>query len=873
VLRDSAGVSLPTGLVTFLLTDIEGSTEMFRRIGEGRYREVLEAHRRIIRAALADHDGVEVSTGGDSFLAAFIRPRSGVFAAMAAQQALSAHDWPEDAGPRVRMGLHMGHAEADDDGGYIALALHQAARVGNVPHGGQVFVTRAIADAIGEPPGLALHALGSYWLKDFPEPVQLLAITTADGEPDLRAPRAPRADLTNLPALRGVFVGRDGEVATVIRLLHQPGLVTITGPGGVGKTRLALEVAARRAAVGEEAWVVELAGVSPRAASEQTDELGEVGAALARTIGCDAATMTDLVRRLSRSSMLLVIDNAEHLLDAVTDLVDALLGGCPSLTLAVTSRAPLALADETVYRLAPLAVPNSEAATDEVDANPAVQLFAARARAANGFFMLGLDNRDEVVELCRMLDGLPLALELAAARVSTLRPQALLERVRAVGDLPGLAAGGSRSRHATLHAVLDWSLTLCDQTEISVLRRMAAFAGPVDLDAVVTVTGGELLRADQVVDALVGLVDKSLVVLRSGDLPAYDMLVTIRQAALSRLLAEDERDEALQRHADWLLERIEEAAPDGLERDTDAVKALSLEVEIVLERGANGEISADNYAAIFIALRDHLCTREQHLAIRHGLRLAELELDDRSRALCLYIASKAMLEVLHPDFVATTHAAIELARNSGDPEVLARSVMMLAEIDLLDGPQFSDAAWPAITEARTLLDALPQASSRSEMYRLTLLAWHALRDNDLVAAESWHSQCLDLSRVHGASFFEATAHFNLAEVAELAGDSDRAIEEYRFAAVTSYRFDGFVSATDALVQATRLLTNIESHEAAVDCGAEAVLAARRARSESLLRTALLTLSAAAAAAGDHHHAFRTRSEAHAIATPPRASAL
>jgi predicted ATPase/class 3 adenylate cyclase len=866
-------VSLPTGLVTFLLTDIERSTEMFRRIGERRYREVLETHRTIIRDALATHGGIEVSTAGDSFLAAFTGPRSGVFAALHAQQALGAHAWPEDAPVKVRMGLHMGHAESDGDGGYIALALHQASRVGSAPHGGQVFLTRAIADAIGEPPDLTLHPMGSYWLKDFPEPVQLMAVTAGDDQPDLRSPRAPRADLTNLPTLRGTFVGRDAELATVTRLVQQPGLLTITGPGGVGKTRLTLEMAARQAAAGGEAWVVELAGVSARVGTEQTDDLGEVGAAITRTIGFEASTTTDLVRRLSNSSMLLVIDNAEHLLEPVADLVELLLRGCPSLTVVVTSRAPLALRDETVYRLAPLAVPGAEARSDEVDANPAVQLFAARARAANGFFLLGADNRDEVVELCRMLDGLPLALELAAARVSTLRPRALLERVRAVGDLPGLAAQGSRSRHATLHAVLDWSLSLCDQTEISMLRRMAAFAGPVDLDAIVTVTGGELLRPDQVVDALVGLVDKSLVVMRSGNLPAYDLLVTIRQAALSRLLAEDERDEALQRHADWLLDRIEDAAPDGLEHDTDAVKALSLEVEIVLERGVNSEIRVESYAEIFIALRDHLCTREQQLAIRHGLHLAEQSLDERSRALCLYIASKAMLEVLHPDFIATTHAAIDLARRSGDPEVLARSLMALAEIDLLDGPQFSVATWAAIDEATALLDGVSDASPRSEMYRLTLRAWLALRDDDFAAAGGWHSRCLDLSRIHRASFFEATAHFNLAEVAELVGDTDRAIEEYRFAAVTSYRFDGFVSATDALVQATRLLTKIEEHEPAVDCGAEAVLAARRAGSESLLRTALLTLSAAAAAAGDHHHAFRTRSEANAIAPASKASAL
>lgn len=870
VSSDPRTAELPTGLVTFMMTDIVGSTELFRTLGAASYGALLGTHRELIRDAIATNQGVEVGTEGDSFLAAFSTADAAVHAAVDAQQALSRADWPGAANVRVRMGVHLGHATLGNERQYVAFAIHQAARVTAAARGGQILATQTVADVIGRPTELRIEPVGSFWLKDFPEPVPLVAIDPAGTTEVPAVPQAPRADLSNLPALRGPFLGRDAELTELAGLLADPVLLTITGPGGVGKTRLALEVAAERAANGSEAWIVELAGVTAREAgaepgSSATDSVSAVVAAIARTIGSPARTPADLARQLSASPMIMVIDNAEHLLDAVAEVVDVLMSGCPQLRLVVTSRSPLAVTDETLHRLAPLTIPQAGSEPEVIDGSPAVQLFTARAIAADRSFELTVSNRDHVVGLCRMLDGLPLALELAAARINILPPEALLERVRSVGDLPGLTGRGRPNRHATLHTVLDWSLSLCTDAEVAVLRRMAAFAGPADLAAITTVCGGDLLTSADVVDALVGLVDKSLVTSRRTDTATYDLLVTVRQAALSRLLAADERDEALWRHTSWVLNRVRAAAPSGLERDGTAIQSIALEIEVALERGLAGEIPGPAYIELFLALRDHFFFRQQRLGIRHGQHIGAESRDPATKAHCANIVAKAKLEIREPDFEAVTQEALAIARASGDAEALGRSLLAVAEIDLLKGPHLSDTALVALAESMTLMEQVSAASPRSELHLLVARGWAALNAGDFAIAADWYAECLEASRRHGSAFIEAASHFNLAEAAELAGNSARAVEEYRRAAATSLRLDGFVSAADAFMQAAGLLITSGAPADAVDCAADAVLAARRARSDELLRTALLVQVDAAEAAGDRHGAQRVRSEVEAVA--------
>jgi tetratricopeptide (TPR) repeat protein len=418
---------------------------------------------------------------------------------------------------------------------------------------------------------------------------------------------------------------------------------------------------------------------------------------------------------------------------------------------------------------------------------------------------------------------------------------------------------------------LDWSLSLCSEVEVAVLRRMAVFAGPVGLDAIIAVGGGDLLPPEAVIDALVGLVDKSLVALRRREQPSYDLLVTIRQAALARLLAAAERDEALSRHARWVLDRCRAAAPGGLERDTSAVRELAVEIEAALERGLAGEISIEDYLGLTLTLRDHFFSRAQHLGIRHGLHLATQDIADGARAHCLNTAAKAMLEIRHPDFAATTQAAIEVARECGDTEALARGLLAVAEIDLLSSPQLTDEGITALRESMQLMAEVADTSPRCELHLLVARGWLAHCDGDFATAAEWHRQCLEVSRARGSRFIEATARFNLAEVAELGGDAWRAVEEYGLAAETSLALDGFVSAADALLQATRLLVTAEDFEAALEYAADTVLAARRSRSEQLLVAALVAQSDAATAAGDQPTAQRARREAQAIEASSRSA--
>ncbi|HVU74429.1 MAG TPA: AAA family ATPase, partial [Mycobacteriales bacterium] len=785
-----------------------------------------------------------------------------------------AHPWPAHARVSARMGLHAGAAEVGDDRGYVSLALHQAARVGAAPHGGQIVATAEVANALADDPDVLVEVLGSFWLKDFPEPVQLHALGGADGRADLRAPRVPRADLSNLPSLRTGLVGREHELDTCLTALDRPGLLTITGPGGVGKTRLALEAAARHAASGRASWLAELAGVHPTGTTnvEQPTLVASVVTAVARAIGSDAAETTALVRQLMTSSMLIVIDNAEHLAEAVAEVVESLARECPRLRIVVTSREPLAVPDEAILRLQPLPAPDLGAPPAAVDTSPAVQLFVERSRAVQPAFRIDDRNRDDVADLCRALDGLPLALELAAARVSTLGTSALLERVRAVGDVPGTLGRGRAARHATLTAVLEWSLDLCSPAEIAVLRRLAVFGGPVDLDAVVEVTGGEGLRRDEVVDAIVSLAHKSLVGLReSGLSPTYDLLTTVRQAALTRLLAEGERDEACARHAQWVLTRVRAASANDVEHDPAVVAALATEIELALERGSSGAVAPARYLELVLALRDHFTTRAPELGLRHATALAAQPLSVGSRARVTSIVAKCMVEVMHPGCAAAIQTAIAAARDAADPELLGRALMGPAELDLslhspVSGPAdlrdsaLTPGARANLDEAEELLERVAETSVRAAIYLATTRAWIAADAKDLEQARAMHLDVLAIATRVGFTFHEGVSHFNLGEVAELAGDTGSAVAHYRRSADILLDVGALTAGAYSLIQMA-LVQVARAEPAALETAAEAVLTARRARSITLLRSALLAQASAAELAGEPALAARARSEA------------
>ena len=504
---------LPTGTVTFLFTDIEGSTRLLQQLGDD-YAEVLAEHHRVLREVWARHRGVEVDTAGDAFFVAFTRASDAVAAAGAAQLAL-------ERGPvRVRMGLHTGEP-MEDVKGYVGLDVHRAARIAAAGHGGQVLLSQATADLAGA----EVRDLGLHRLKDLSAPERLFQLGTE------RFPPLKTLHETNLPVPATPFLGRERELDEIAALLQRPEvrLVTLTGPGGSGKTRLALQ-AAGAAADGYEhgVWWVPLASLTDHAL---------VGTAAAQALGSKDA----LPAAIRDKRVLLLLDNFEHLLDAAPVVADAI-GTCARLTVLVTSREPLHVDGEW------------EVAVNPLQEREAVELFVQRAAAVHSHAA----SNGQVAEICRRLDCLPLAVELAAARAKALSLQTLLDRLDQ--RLP-LLAGGSRSapeRQRTLRATIAWSHDLLAPSEQELFARLAVFAGGCTLEAAEEICGAD-------VDTIASLVDKSLL-RRTGD--RYWMLETIREFAAEQLYELPDVDALRGRHAAWYIALGERARPELRARDS-----------------------------------------------------------------------------------------------------------------------------------------------------------------------------------------------------------------------------------------------------------------------------------------------------------------
>lgn len=500
--------ALPGGFVTFVFTDIAGSTRLFQRLGE-RYRTLLEEHRRLVRAAFDAHGGVEVRTEGDAFFAAFRTPWDGVLGCVDAQRALSNHPWPDDGVIRVRMGLHSGEAEPID-GDYVSMVVHQAARVAAAGHGGQIIVSEATRDAVEAelPAPVTLVALGEYVLKDFDGPEPLYQVLHPELPVSFPALSVMPARGHNLPIARTSFLGRDPDVRELVALVAQAPLVTITGSGGVGKTRLALEVGrGLLPSFPGGVWLVELMDVT---------DADSVGFALAAALGVreepGRPLEETLVEALTSRRLAIILDNCEHVVRGVARIVDRVLAHAPNLRVLATSRQPLGVAGERVWETRPVAL------------EAAVQLFAERASAVRRDFVAN----DDVVAICAAVDCLPLAVELAAARVRALSPAQILAKLSRRFALLG-----------ALRATIEWSHDLLDPVEQALFCRLAVFRGGCTLDSAEAV-------ADADVDTVQSLVDKSLVRSDGGRL---SMLESIREFAWERLVATGDAEAVAASHA------------------------------------------------------------------------------------------------------------------------------------------------------------------------------------------------------------------------------------------------------------------------------------------------------------------------------------
>jgi predicted ATPase/class 3 adenylate cyclase len=530
----------PTGTVTFLFTDIEGSTRLWEEHPH-EMQSALERHDQLLRGSIESHRGYVFSTAGDAFAAAFAIAGDAIDAAIDAQRRLDAEEWPEATRVRVRMGLHTGEAQ-ERAGDYFGPVLNRAARVMSAGHGGQILATAAISHIAH---GRDFGDLGEHRLKDLSE-VEHLYQVRADGLETAFAPlRTVDASPGNLPLQATNFLGRDDEVRALGELVRSHRLVTLTGFAGVGKTRLAVQTGADLIAeFGDGVWLVELAPVGAAAS---------VADAVASVLGVTpqpGLTMSEAVATaLAGRRALILLDNCEHVVEGVAELVELILGRSSAVRVLATSREDLGVAAERVWPVPPLVVGSGPD-------SPAVELFAARAQSVNPRFSIDDgDNAAAVVEICTRLDGIPLAIELAAARMASMSPSDVRDRLADRFRLLSSSRRGS-DRHHTLRAAVEWSYDLLDGDEQMLLDRCSAFSDGFDAAAAVHLSA-EAFDEYQVLDLLDSLVRKSLVTVeQQAGRTRYGQLETIRQFCTERLTAAGERDELRDRHASYFADQV-----------------------------------------------------------------------------------------------------------------------------------------------------------------------------------------------------------------------------------------------------------------------------------------------------------------------------
>jgi predicted ATPase/class 3 adenylate cyclase len=581
----------PVGTVTLLFTDIEGSTALLHRLGE-RYGEVLEQHRHLLRAAFEAHNGYEFNTQGDALSIAFAAASDAVASAVAAQRALSTHDWPEGTEVRVRIGIHTGEPSLSGND-YVGLDVHRAARLANAGHGGQVLVTQRTRDIVkgALPDGVTLHDLGEHLLRDLlvEEPIFQLVIDGLCADfPPLRS-RSSR--VSNLPAQSTSFVGREQDVIKAATLLKQSDvrLLTLTGPGGGGKTRLALQIA-------EQATADFLDGahfVSLAALTDAALVLSSIASALGLKETLGRSLEDTLHEHLREKDMLLLLDNFEQIVSAA-QLIVVLLAKCPNLKVLVTSRVALHVRGEHEYPVPPLALPGRRPPPplELLTQFAAVALFIERAQAVKPDFDVTKENAPFIAEICHRLDGLPLAIELAAARVKLLPPQAMLGRLE---NRLKLLTGGSRDlplRQQTLRATVAWSYDLLNECEKALFRRLAVFAGGSTFEAMENICDAHGVGDEEgnepplpcfnldVFDVVSSLMDNSLLWQQeTGDEPRFFMLETLRAFGQEKLTETGEEHALRRHHAKFYLALAEAVYPQLLGSPDQAACVERLERE------------------------------------------------------------------------------------------------------------------------------------------------------------------------------------------------------------------------------------------------------------------------------------------------------
>ena len=771
---------LPTGTVTFLFTDVEGSTRLLQRVGDA-YRDLLAAHHQILRESIATGGGVEVQTEGDGFFAVFSTATGAVLAAVQGQRNLLSHLWPEGEVVRVRMGVHTGEGVLSN-GAYVGLDVHRAARIAAAGHGGQVLVsdaTRALVEH-ALPVGVDLRDLGAHRLKDIEQPEHLYQLRI-EGVPDTFPPiRSLAARLSNLPPERSSFIGREHEVTEATALLERARLLTLTGPGGIGKTTLALKIAADQ--IGRFADGVYLADLSP------ITDPSLVPAVIARALMVREQPGRDMVDSLAEHlrdrEMLLVLDNVEQVVEAAS-AVSRLLDAAPGLTLLATSRVPLHITGEQEFPVPPLALPDLTRSDDleSLAGNEAVTLFVQRAAGVRPGMRLTADNAATVAEIAVKLDGLPLAIELAASRANLLAPGAILARLGTSLSLLTTGSADLPERQRTLRSTIEWSHDLLEAEHQRLFARLGTFSGGWTLEAAEVICGSDLDLT--VLDGLATLIDHSMV--RSteagdGEL-RFTMLETIREFAVERLALSGEGDDLKRAHAEQFRNLAEEAEL-RLTREDRAVWLTRLEAENDnlraaldwAERTDDPDTGLRTASAIwrFWQQRGHLSEGRARLERLLAMPSAAARAPLRARALGA-LGGIAYWQNDNPVTRAAYEEAVEIAREVGDATLLASALLDLSFIPFMEHD--ADRAESILREG---LATAQEAGDRL----LTADFWDSIGFLEVfrgkpAAAIPLRRRAIEIFREEGDVWKMANSLLGLAMMSRMAGDVDAARSHLR----------------------------------------------------------------------------------------------
>jgi predicted ATPase/class 3 adenylate cyclase len=822
---------LPSGTVAFLYTDIEGSTPLWEREPE-QMRAALARHDAILRAAIAEQGGHVYKVIGDAFQAAFDVPARAVAAALAAQRALAGERWPTSGPIRVRMGLHVGPAEAEGDDYASTHTLNRVARVMSAGHGGQALLTLALAELVRErlPSGVTLRDLGRHRLKGLTQLEHLFQLVAPDLPADFPPLQSLGASPNNLPVQLTRFIGRDAEVAEVKRLVSLSRLVTLTGSGGCGKTRLAIQAASELGVhYPNGVWFIELAPVTDPELVSQT-----ILSILNLREDSHRIALDVLIDYLRAKTLLLVLDNCEHLIEACAHVSEALLRACPKLCILATSREALGVAGEAAYHVPSLHAPNPAQlpSLDRLEEVDSIRLFVERAATAKPGFTLTPENAAFLAQICYRLDGIPLALELAASRVKALSPKQIASRL---DDRFRLLTGGSRTalpRQQTLRAMMDWSYSLLAEQEQTLFRRLAVFVGGWTLEAAEAVCGEGSSRFD-VLDLLARLVDKSLIFTEeSTGETRYHRLETIRQYSRERFFETDDVETVRDRHLEFFaqfaelvdeelkggeqivwqnrmaaeLDNLRAALEWGLSRNPDSAlriagaanlfwtaagyslegfrwttKALEQVEQIpeptgvsVEQRRAARARALRGLARLYLSLGDNASAKR---AAEESVALYRQSRDRRGLSFALvvlaypleFLGERARAEAV----LQESHA---IARAEGDVYVICRSLNLLARV-MVDLHRDLDVSQRYVEESLRLAQEAGLRSQEAQAWEISgIIAMHA---GDDAGARADFQESVRVYQEVGATFNVILEKSNLAHLERRLGNTASALEYYR----------------------------------------------------------------------------------------------